>query len=263
MKFNLKTLVAAVALVAAAGANAAAIDTGAGGNGGLFFNVWDATGSYTRNLGVDLTSFETAVNGAANGVQVYNFAADSTLTSWLSGKSSFSWNIMAVDNQGAVRVLETAGQSATLTAKASNIVRTAALQTTTLVGSINAPLASANSATYTTADAGYVGKAAGGVSTINSNIGWPTAALGSAANNSYAAGLLIEEANGNAAGTTVVANTILGNANGARAYFDANNTLVIQTADAVAAVPEPETYAMFLAGLGLMGVIARRRGNRA
>lgn len=26
-------------------------------------------------------------------------------------------------------------------------------------------------------------------------------------------------------------------------------------------VPEPETYAMFLAGLGLMGMIARRRRN--
>lgn len=31
------------------------------------------------------------------------------------------------------------------------------------------------------------------------------------------------------------------------------------TAGSVAAVPEPETYAMFLAGLGLMGAIARRR----
>ena len=30
----------------------------------------------------------------------------------------------------------------------------------------------------------------------------------------------------------------------------------------VAAVPEPETYAMFLAGLGLMGVVARRRAGR-
>jgi hypothetical protein len=30
---------------------------------------------------------------------------------------------------------------------------------------------------------------------------------------------------------------------------------------AVAAVPEPETYAMFLAGLGLMGVVARRRNK--
>jgi hypothetical protein len=29
----------------------------------------------------------------------------------------------------------------------------------------------------------------------------------------------------------------------------------------VTAVPEPETYALFMAGLGLMGLIARRRKN--
>jgi hypothetical protein len=29
-----------------------------------------------------------------------------------------------------------------------------------------------------------------------------------------------------------------------------------------AAVPEPETYAMLLAGLGLMGAVVRRRGTR-
>ena len=31
---------------------------------------------------------------------------------------------------------------------------------------------------------------------------------------------------------------------------------------AYAPVPEPETYAMFLAGLGMMGAVARRRGAR-
>lgn len=34
------------------------------------------------------------------------------------------------------------------------------------------------------------------------------------------------------------------------------------TASSVAAVPEPETYAMLLAGLGLMGTVARRRKNK-
>ena len=29
----------------------------------------------------------------------------------------------------------------------------------------------------------------------------------------------------------------------------------------VTAVPEPETYALFIAGLGLMGFVARRRKN--
>ena len=33
--------------------------------------------------------------------------------------------------------------------------------------------------------------------------------------------------------------------------------------DFATAVPEPETYAMLLAGLGLMGVVARRRKQQA
>jgi len=42
-----------------------------------------------------------------------------------------------------------------------------------------------------------------------------------------------------------------------------NHTITAFTTDlspfAIAAVPEPETYAMLLAGLGLVGVAARRR----
>jgi hypothetical protein len=38
----------------------------------------------------------------------------------------------------------------------------------------------------------------------------------------------------------------------------ANNYNLVST-DMVAAVPEPETYAMFIAGLGAMGFVARRR----
>ena len=41
------------------------------------------------------------------------------------------------------------------------------------------------------------------------------------------------------------------------AYLDSANTFH------VTAVPEPESYAMLLAGLGLMGAIARRRSNKS
>ena len=33
--------------------------------------------------------------------------------------------------------------------------------------------------------------------------------------------------------------------------------------DVTGVIPEPETYAMLLAGLGLMGFVARRRNQRA
>ena len=40
-------------------------------------------------------------------------------------------------------------------------------------------------------------------------------------------------------------------------------TFTTSAVSALAAVPEPETYAMLVAGLGLMGLIARRRKNKA
>ncbi|MES2949588.1 MAG: PEP-CTERM sorting domain-containing protein [Pseudomonadota bacterium] len=44
-----------------------------------------------------------------------------------------------------------------------------------------------------------------------------------------------------------------------QATWDTNQTLTI---NAVSAVPEPESYAMLLAGLGLMGAVARRRKSK-
>jgi hypothetical protein len=42
-------------------------------------------------------------------------------------------------------------------------------------------------------------------------------------------------------------------------YFDGVNTINLQLNGTVAAVPEADTYAMMLAGLGLVGFMARRR----
>ena len=46
-------------------------------------------------------------------------------------------------------------------------------------------------------------------------------------------------------------------------YNGAQATFALDTLTIAAAVPEPETYAMLLAGLGLMGAVARRRNKRA
>ncbi|MQY51002.1 PEP-CTERM sorting domain-containing protein [Rhodocyclus gracilis] len=259
MNFKLKMIAAAAAMVVAGGASAAPINNGANGNGDLFFNIWDRTGSYTRNLGIDLNSFETLV---ATGKTNLVFGADTLLTSFLGTHTgALNWNVLATDKQGAVRVLETAQAAAKLTNKDSNIVVTAAGQTTALVTGINSKLAASNSAIYGTADTGYINRATSGsnvgISVINNNIGWTTAALGTLNNNSFANGLLLKEALGNATGITAIQIATLGGGD-TRAWFK-DGTLTI-----AAAVPEPESYAMLLAGLGMLGFMARRRlSNRA
>jgi hypothetical protein len=58
---------------------------------------------------------------------------------------------------------------------------------------------------------------------------------------------------GVAAGTTVLFHAVwTGASDGAESYFLVS-----------APIPEPETYAMMLAGLGLMGFVARRRKQKA
>ncbi|MCV2360000.1 PEPxxWA-CTERM sorting domain-containing protein [Paucibacter sp. TC2R-5] len=44
--------------------------------------------------------------------------------------------------------------------------------------------------------------------------------------------------------------------------YSKNYTLAVRTGDVALAVPEPQTYALMLAGLGLMGFAARRRSSK-
>lgn len=86
MKLSLKKIAVAVALAATAASASATIDTGATGNGELFFNIWDSNGSYSLNLGdISITSFESLIAADGNINLSYNLAADSVFTSFLSG----------------------------------------------------------------------------------------------------------------------------------------------------------------------------------
>ncbi len=97
MNFKMKAAVAALAMMAAGGANAAinpgTAFTGAG-QGELFFSVFDAANqiSYSRDLGVTIDQFLAGQNGPMS------FAADATLTSFIGNAnatgSSLVWNLM-------------------------------------------------------------------------------------------------------------------------------------------------------------------------
>ena len=263
MKLKMKLMAAAVALAAASGANAATIDNGAGGNGGLFFNVWDATGSYTRNLGISLNTFESDV---AAGTAISTYAADANLTSFLTGKTAVSWNIMAIDNQGAVRILESAASGAAITAKTATVLRSDAGYGQTFANNVNLKLSAVtDSAIFATTDTGYAfygttTSTIGAVPKINASLGFSS--FGSLANNSAATALNLIEANGAASGAALGTYPISANANGRTlVYLDGNDALHLSVAQPV---PEPESYALMLAGLGMLGFMARRRiGNNA
>lgn len=258
MKFKLIAL--AAVLAAAGSANATVIDNGnittTAGNGGLVFSIWDGANSYSRNLGLTINSFASGL--AATGNFNQSFAADATFTSFLgtADLAALKWNVVATDNIGARRVLETFTAPKPLTGKTADIIRTLAGGTSNFVTDLNTKLAAADSAIYAVGTQGYAGDAKkfgdNGAGLLNfSN-------AGTLATNSFANGLSFMRIDAGATGIAASTyTTYLDGGNSVKLYIGADNSLTI------AAVPEPESFAMLLAGLGLMGAIARRRNKKS
>lgn len=255
-------LIAAAALLAATGAANAAIDNGAGGNGELFFTAWDGANSYTYDLNTTIDAFQTSVNAVGAGTYV-NATLDALFTTYLStaNLSSLVWNIVASDGLGARRVINTFTTLPTTTVTA-DIARSSTAGIQSFVTAVNNGITAqggTNSAVFAAGVSGYANNPGsprfgdtngGGINFVNT---------GSVANNTYASGLGLMRLDGAASLTAPTTYTpYVDSGFAVRAYFDASAGKVT-----IAAVPEPETYAMLLAGLGLMGAIARRRRNQA
>lgn len=253
-------LAAAAALVALSGAANAAIDNGAGGNGELFFSVWDATSSYTRDLNISINTFESEV--AAVGDYLKAVSADALFTSFLATAdlSSVKWAISAADVQGARRWIETYSVLPSSFATA-DIIRSAVGNVSSFASDLNNNgMMNAESAVYQIGNAGYAG-----ILKYNSSddlVGINRA--GTIANDSYATGLNLVRIGAGATGTAVGSYTpYADNGNALRAFLDLNQgSATFGQLTIAAPVPEPESYAMLLAGLGVMGAIARRRRNK-
>jgi len=259
MKFK---LLAIAAVMAASGvANATPIDNGAAGNGGLFFTAWDANNSYTLNLNTTIDAFESAVAGS--GLIDLSWTADANFTSFLGGAdlASLKWNVLATDVQGARRVLETF-VGPTATASNADVVRASASNLLNSVNDTNLKLTVDDSATYAVGSAGYAGRYP---AVINAGQGtMPFVNAGSLSNSSYATGLNFMRINAGATGIAkAIHTTYADNGVGVAVYLDGSNALHISAVAPVTPVPEPENIAMLMAGLGLMGAIARRRNKKS
>ncbi|PKO40715.1 MAG: hypothetical protein CVU31_16025 [Betaproteobacteria bacterium HGW-Betaproteobacteria-4] len=267
MKFSLKTLAAAVVMAAAATGAQADIVTGTAGNGELFFNIWDANGSYTRGLSTLIgtpsatlatagyTSFEGTL--AATGNLDMMWTSDSLLNTWLASAdvATLKWNVVANDTQAANRLLTTYTAPEMSVTQQNDVIRSAGANVTTFLNAVN-PLMENTVGASMTATAGTAAYA--GISTFGEKIfnKLNFSNTGTLANNSFAAGLGFMRIDALSLGTAKsVYNEYLDGSTAVNVWLDSANTLHI---GAVAAVPEPSEYAMLLAGLGMIGFMARR-----
>ena len=269
MKLSMKkTLVAAaIAAMAMSGAANAASGTGSSTGSSLIFSAWDNNGSYSLDLGSFLNTFigadttggssslntltasGTAYLGtvAANGT-----IADIALTGFNMSGTGVQWNLAAGDSTSRKRLL--VSDNGSLTHITNSQIGVANGSIGTYLG-FGAAASTATGTLATSTDAWYANSSAWGDGLGIGNTGFAGTAntLGSTSDlmvawqtslsNTYS-GYDAGFAHLTAGGQNVTA-SIMGT--GANSYLH------------IAAVPEADTYAMFLAGLGLMGFIARRR----
>ncbi|MFO1318348.1 MAG: PEPxxWA-CTERM sorting domain-containing protein [Burkholderiales bacterium] len=282
MQIQWKVPMAAVVL-AASGPALADIANGDTGNGELFLSVFDPANnvSYVRDLNVFMNDFGTAnrsTGGFTTNVDLataptalrFASAADAVWGQFVAGKSNdvvgqFVYDVVALDNNGGgsadgLRFLTTSSSAlnwATTTGNQQNNASITQFQgTNAYINSANLTLGGDNSvggsALFGPGSAAFMFE-----STSGKFDNWgtfskfrTTGAIGSSLDFYY-----ITRSSNTAAAEGIAVK--YGNALGSGQWLlSANGDLAFT---APVPVPEPETYALMLAGIGLVGAIARRR----
>ena len=269
---KLKTFVPALAAVLALPAFAA-INPGAADSGELFFVVQDSATkvSFTKDLGLSLNDFLSNGQAEAGLSFTVDIANDSNWASFLTASSapaSRSWTVLAMSNTGlsSNRLLTTvrAGVTETLMRTSTNVGLHTGIGATTagsFFASVNSSGTHRPATDYTVngssvnsaADAsprGYFGQPGNTSGTLNSNMRF------SSLNAVGASSAFYEVFASSAAPGGFVLLDRFDNASSTASFsFDGSNL----NYSLAAAVPEPETYALMLAGLGALGLLISRR----
>lgn len=276
MKLTLIT--AALLAVAVAAPAQAKIDNGlqSPGNGELYLSIWDDNGtvndladdrSYTRDLGITVSQFASAL---ATPVAVapqpsFLFNADALLTSWLdvvSNQTSLHWNVAGFDGFGNNRAALTVSSNFTGSTQTYTEFRNWDQGSAAYLTAVNklgddTSVAINTSNTATSADGNAF---AGGVAWGNKIGNRADFANDGSIGDSLDFWMFYETVSSGSTTTKVkqfeFANRAWTLSDGIKPIAGqvyAEGTLIY------APVPEPETYALMLAGLGLVGLVARRR----
>ncbi len=281
MQMTMKAVAAAL-LVVSSGAAMADIAGGETGNGELFLSVWDQVNSqsYIRDLNIGMNSFGT-INRPTGGFSTnvdslvgtnplrFSSAADGNWTTFLAGKSDavidqFVWDVIALDSTtvgsvpDGIRYLTTSGTAlnwATTTGNQQNNSSIVGFQgANAYVNAVNLTLTGdtsvGGSAIFGAGSAAYMGE---GTSGKLDNFGTfarfkTTGLIGNPLDFYY---ITRSSASAPAEGLAVKYGNIAGDGEW---LLSKSGALTFS-----APVPEPETYALMVAGLALVGVAARRR----
>lgn len=255
MTFKLKALVASLALVAALPASAAMDNSLATGNSSLVLTLWNSVKqtSATFDLGVTKSTFNTA------SAQAFSLKGADQVAAWNSffatgSLSDVKYGVFAGDTTGdpSQASFITTGAATWSDIMNQDVISIASKFDDYILdnNSNSSHYSAANGASFinstsANAYAGMVYNVDGGIADLGYDM------LGGVSSN--LAVWNITSPTGNVDGyLTAAANKV------SNAYFSLN-TVDGVLSYSVAAVPEADTSAMMLAGIGLMGFIARRR----
>jgi hypothetical protein len=265
MKFQYKALVAALALSTASLSAHAAMDTAtATGNGSFVLSVWNADlGSATFDLGYNYDSFAGLVSQGA-----FNLAAGDYAGAWsfISSTSSAPtyWAIFAGDNVGSARAAGSRGFFTTANSTDGMSQLSATGSVTNVLGNMDIYIGAANN--VATGNHNSVANGAN-TSTLTSDSGAGSASAYGTGKAGAAGPIAIAELNQSqqmlqilTQGTSAPTASFMANSTGINYTFTLSSAGLLSVGPNVTIpVPEADSYAMLLAGLGVLGLVARRR----